>query len=73
VNAEQIIASFAQSTWATRELMAARGYVVDFGKYRGRTVGEVPPHYLRWALAKHDNLSFNLRRAMQLVLNQTRN
>jgi hypothetical protein len=68
VSSEQIISSFAQKTWAVRELSAARGRIVDFGRYRGKTVGEVPPHYLRWALRNCDNLSFNLRRAMQLVL-----
>jgi uncharacterized protein (DUF3820 family) len=68
VSAEQIVASMTQATWATRELMAARGRVVDFGKYKGKTVGEVPPDYLEWALRECSNLSFNLRRAMQLVL-----
>jgi uncharacterized protein (DUF3820 family) len=38
----------AQSTWATRELMAARGRVMTFGKFEGRTVGEIPGWYLRW-------------------------
>jgi hypothetical protein len=66
--AEQVVAAFTQSTWATRELMAARGYVVDFGKYKGKTVGEVSPRYLMWALKECDNMSFNLRLAMQLVL-----
>jgi len=45
VNAEQIISSFTQQTWAMRELAAARGYVVNFGQYRGKTVGEVPHLY----------------------------
>jgi uncharacterized protein (DUF3820 family) len=68
VSAEQVIAHMTESTWAMRDLMAARGRVVDFGKYRGKTVGEVPPDYLEWALRECSNLSFNLRRAMQLVL-----
>jgi uncharacterized protein (DUF3820 family) len=68
--ADQVIQSFATATWAARELMAARGRIVDFGKYRGKTVGEVPPDYLQWAIKNCDNMSFNLRRAMQLVLNQ---
>jgi uncharacterized protein (DUF3820 family) len=70
--ADQVIASFGQATQAARQLSAARGYVVNFGKYKGRTVGEVPPDYIRWALAKHNNLSFNLRRAMRIVLNHQR-
>ena len=70
--ADQIIASFAQATWAARELSAARGYVITFGKYRGKTVGEAPPDYLRWVLTKCDNAPLNLRRAIQIVLNQGR-
>jgi len=68
--AEQLIAHMTQATWAKRELMAARGRVVDFGKYRGKTVGELPPDYREWALRECNNLSFNLRRAMQLVYNE---
>jgi uncharacterized protein (DUF3820 family) len=67
--AEQILQSFATATWAARELSAARGYVVNFGKYRGRTVGELPIGYLKWALRTCDNMPHNLRRAMQIVLN----
>jgi hypothetical protein len=70
VNAERIIASFTQSTWAARELSAARGYMVDFGKFRGKTVGELPGWYLRWALKTCRDMKYNLRRAMQLVLNE---
>jgi uncharacterized protein (DUF3820 family) len=70
VDAERIIGQFCVATQMSRDLMAARGYVVNFGKYRGRTVGECPPNYLRWALRECDNLSFNLRRAMRLVLAQ---
>jgi hypothetical protein len=65
---EQIIRSFVASTWAAKELSAARGRVVDFGRYEGHTVGEVPPGYLRWALKTCENMSFNLRRAMQIML-----
>jgi len=68
VRADQIVRSMTVSTWATRELMAARGYVVDFGRFEGRTVGEVPTWYLRWALKTCDDMSFNLRRAMQIIL-----
>ena len=67
--AEQIIQSFATATQAARDLSAARGYVITFGKYRGRSVGEVPPGYLRWALKTCDNMPHNLRRAMQIMLN----
>jgi hypothetical protein len=70
VSAEKVIASFTQSTWAARDLLAARGYVMNYGMYKGKTVGEVPAWYSRLALAKHDNLSFNLRRAMKIVLEQ---
>jgi uncharacterized protein (DUF3820 family) len=69
VSAERIIRSFAQATHAARELSAARGYMMPFGKYRGKTVGEVPPRYLRWVLENCSNAPFNLRRAMQIVLN----
>jgi uncharacterized protein (DUF3820 family) len=68
VSAEAIIAGMTQATWLARELSAARGRVMDFGKYKGKTVGEVPPDYLRWALRECSNLSFNLRKAMKLVL-----
>jgi hypothetical protein len=67
---EQIVASFAQKTQALRDLSAARGYVVSFGKYRGRTVGEVPKWYLKWALQNCRDLSFNERKAMQLIYDQ---
>ena len=67
--AEQIIQSFATATQAARDLSAARGRVMTFGKYRGRSVGEVPPGYLRWALKTCDNMPHNLRRAMQIMLN----
>jgi uncharacterized protein (DUF3820 family) len=70
VSAEQVVAAFAQRTFALRQLEAARGYLVNFGKYKGRSVGELPPNYIRWALEECDNLSFNLRRAMEIVLNQ---
>ena len=68
--AEQIIASYAQSTWTARELMAARGYVVQGGKFHGKTVGELPAWYLRWALKNRRDMSFNLKRAMQLIYNE---
>jgi uncharacterized protein (DUF3820 family) len=70
--AEQIIGAYTRATWAARELSAARGYMVSFGKYRGRSVGELPPDYIRWALAKCNNMPFNLRRAMQIVFNATK-
>jgi hypothetical protein len=46
VSAEQLVASMTQSTWAVRELMAARGYIVQGGKFQGKTVGELPMWYL---------------------------
>ena len=70
VNAERIIAAHAQALWAARELSAARGRVMTFGKYRGKTVGELPLDYIRWALRKCDNLPYNVRRAMRIVLNE---
>jgi hypothetical protein len=41
--ADQIISFSTQSTWADRELSAARGYLMPFGKHRGKAVGELPP------------------------------
>jgi uncharacterized protein (DUF3820 family) len=67
-NADQLISGFCQSTQAVRELMAARGRVMTFGKHRGKTVGEIPLHYLRWALRECDDMPLNLRRAMQIIL-----
>jgi hypothetical protein len=68
LTAEQLMRSSAQSIWAARELMAARGRVVGFGKYRGKTVGELPLDYIRWALSNYRDMPFNLRRAMRTVL-----
>jgi uncharacterized protein (DUF3820 family) len=70
VDAEQLIASMTQSTWAMRELSSARGYVMTFGQYKGKTVGQVPRDYIEWALRECRNLSLNLRRAMQIVLKE---
>jgi uncharacterized protein (DUF3820 family) len=67
--ADQIIRAFVTSTWEARELAAARGRVMTFGKHQGRTIGELPPSYLRWVLEKCKNAPFNLRRAILLVLN----
>ena len=68
VSAEQVIEHCGLPTWETRELSAARGRVMTFGRrYRGKTIGEIPPDYLRWTLSC-DNLPFNLRRAIKLVL-----
>jgi uncharacterized protein (DUF3820 family) len=50
--------------------MSARGRVMTFGRYRGRTVGECPPNYLKWALKTCDNLPHNVRRAMEIVLRE---
>ena len=69
--AEQVIRSFVESSWADKELVAARGYIVNFGCFKGRTVGEVPSDYLSWALKTCDNMSFNLRRAMLIVLRES--
>jgi hypothetical protein len=67
--AEQIIAGSCQATQRARELSAARGYVVTFGKYKGKSVGEVPISYLRWLLVNCTNAPYNLRRAISIVLN----
>jgi hypothetical protein len=68
--AEQIIASYAHATQAARDLSAARGRVMTFGKYKNQTVGELPLNYIRWALKNCHDMPYNVRRAMQLVLNQ---
>jgi uncharacterized protein (DUF3820 family) len=70
VDAEQIIASYAQQIWAMRELSAARGRVMTFGKHQGKTIDEIPRHYLMWALENCDNMPLNLRRAIQIVLKE---
>jgi uncharacterized protein (DUF3820 family) len=71
VDAEQILKNHIKAVWAARDLMAARGYILPFGQYRGKCVGEAPSDYLRWVLRKCDNISPNLRRAIKLVLQQT--
>src|SRR6516165_10623489 len=68
VDAEQILKNHIRATLAARELMAARGYVLSFGQYRGKSVGECPSDYLRWVLANCDNITPNLRRAIRIVL-----
>ena len=70
LTAEQLMASCARAIWAARELSAARGRVMSFGKYKNRTVGECPLSYLRWALTKCKDMPYNLRRARQLVINE---
>jgi uncharacterized protein (DUF3820 family) len=68
--ADEVIQPSVQSTWALRELSAARGRVMTFGKHRGKTIGEIPGHYLVWALKNVDDMPFNLRRAITIVLNE---
>jgi hypothetical protein len=60
----------ARSTFAARELAAARGYVIDFGKFSGKSVGELPDWYLRWLATGCNHASFNLRKAARIVLNE---
>jgi uncharacterized protein (DUF3820 family) len=69
LTAEDLLRRSAQAIWAARELAAARGRVITFGKYRGKTIGEIPMSYLRWALKSCRDMSHNLRRSMQIVLN----
>jgi len=68
ISAEAILKAFVQSTWAARDLMSARGRVLSFGKFRGRTLGEVPRHYLEWLVTGCTNCPFNLRRAAKILL-----
>jgi hypothetical protein len=70
VTADQLLQPTAQPSWAARELDAARGYCINFGRFRGRSVGEIPGWYLEWALKNCRNMTPNLRRAMQIVLDQ---
>jgi hypothetical protein len=69
VTAEQTLRSYARATWTARQLCAARGFVVTFGRHKGKAVGECPPSYLKWALKNCDDMPHNLRRAMQIVVN----
>ena len=46
---------------------------MTFGKYRGKTVGEVPLNYLRWALENRRGMPLALRAAMRIILDRDRN
>jgi hypothetical protein len=68
LTAEAIIAASAQAMWKARVLDSARGYVLTFGRYKGKAVGAVPISYLRWVLANCTKAPHNLRRAIAIVL-----
>ena len=68
LTAEDLLRRSAPAIFAARELSAARGYVIGFGRYRGKSIGEIPMSYLRWALKNCRNMPHNLRRSMQIVL-----
>ena len=46
----------------------ARYVVIDFGKYEGYPLGDIPTDYLLW-LSKARNISRNLRDSINAVLN----
>jgi uncharacterized protein (DUF3820 family) len=69
--AEQIIAASCQAIFKQRRLDAARSYLITFGRYRGKAVGEVPEDYLRWVLSGEcHSATPNLKLAIEIVLNQ---
>jgi uncharacterized protein (DUF3820 family) len=68
--ADEVIAANAQALWRRRQLDAARSYILRFGKYQGRAVGEVPEGYLRWVLRRCRNAFPNLKLAIEVVLDQ---
>ena len=68
ITTEQFVRALSQRTLASRELSAARGRVITFGKHRGKSVGEVRPSYLDWALKNCRDMPYNVRCAMRLVL-----
>jgi len=39
-----------------------------FGKYRGKTLGELPRDYLEWIVTGCTSASFNLKRAAKILL-----
>jgi hypothetical protein len=68
IDAEAFLGSFSAVEYLDRDLSAARGRVWPYGKFRGKTVGELRPSYIRWALSEFDDLPLNLRKALRLVL-----
>jgi hypothetical protein len=73
ISADQLVAALSTATWKARELMAARGRVMPFGRHRGKSIGEIPVSNLYWALRNCHDMSVGLRHAMELVLNQGAN
>jgi hypothetical protein len=69
IDAERVIMGMVQATRAARDLMAARGYVIGFGRFKGKSVAEAPAWYLRWiASGGCESAAPNLRKAARLVL-----
>jgi uncharacterized protein (DUF3820 family) len=68
IDAERVIMGMVQATRTARDLAAARGYIVPFGKFKGKSVAEIPSWYLHWLLYGCDTASPNLKRAVRLVL-----
>jgi uncharacterized protein (DUF3820 family) len=68
ISAEQFARAVSQTTWEAKELADARGYIVTFGCHKGRTVGELPRSYIIWALKDCRDMPYNVRRAMEIVL-----
>jgi len=66
VKAEQIIvgSGLAEKT----PLQSAEAVRLNFGKYKGKAIAEVPADYLRWVLENVSNLSPAQRSAIRLIL-----
>jgi Putative quorum-sensing-regulated virulence factor len=66
VKAEQIIvgSELAEKT----PLQRAEAVRLNFGKYKGKAIAEVPADYLRWVLENVSNLSPAQRSAIRLIL-----
>jgi uncharacterized protein (DUF3820 family) len=66
VKAEQVIrgSELAQKT----PLQRAEAMRLNFGKYKGKPIAQVPADYLRWVLENAANLSHAERSAIRLVL-----
>lgn len=45
--------------------MTARPTTISFGKHKGKKLEELPDDYVHWLLNKADNLSWELRRALE--------
>jgi DNA polymerase III subunit epsilon len=55
-------------TWEVlSSCMLARPTTISFGKHKGKKLEELPEDYVYWLLNKADNLSWELRRALEEV------